>query len=127
MKILSIGNSFSQDAQRWLHSIAMASGDNIDTYNLFIGGCSLETHWNCIANNLCDYSKEGNHGEWIGNTTVLDALKSDTFDIVTIQQASGSSGQPQTYIPYLNDVIAKVDDEKIVEWIKLSLDSNKSE
>ena len=105
MKILSIGNSFSQDAQRWLHSIAMASGDNIDTYNLFIGGCSLETHWNCIANNLCDYSKEGNHGEWIGNTTVLDALKSDTFDIVTIQQASGSSGQPQTYIPYLNDVI----------------------
>ena len=28
---------------------------------------------------------------------------------------------------YLNDVIAKVDDEKIVEWIKLSLDSNKSE
>lgn len=28
---------------------------------------------------------------------------------------------------YLNDVIAKVDDEKIIEWIKLSLNSNKSE
>lgn len=28
---------------------------------------------------------------------------------------------------YLNDVIAKVDDEKIIEWIKLSLDSTKSE
>ncbi len=105
MKILSIGNSFSQDAQRWLHSIAKVSGDNIDTYNLFIGGCSLETHWNCIKNNLCDYSKEGNDGKWICNTTLLDALESDQFDIVTVQQASGSSGQPQSYIPYLTDVV----------------------
>ena len=92
MKILSIGNSFSQDAQRWLDSISIASENIIETYNLFIGGCSLETHWNCIANNLCDYSKEGNDGKWICNTTLLDALKSDTYDIVTIQQASGCSG-----------------------------------
>ena len=52
MNILSIGNSFSQDAQKWLHSISVANGNSFETYNLFIGGCSLETHWNCIKNNL---------------------------------------------------------------------------
>ena len=60
MKILSIGNSFSQDAHRWLHSLAAAGNDNIDTYNLYIGGCTLERHWECIQNNLNDYDKEGN-------------------------------------------------------------------
>jgi len=29
MNILSIGNSFSQDAQRWLHDIAKSNGDDI--------------------------------------------------------------------------------------------------
>ena len=104
MKILSIGNSFSQDAHRWLHSIAASSGMNIDTYNLFIGGCSLEQHFNCIEKNLCDYDKEGNDGEFICKTTVLDALKSDKFDVITLQQVSGHSGRPQTYLPYLTDI-----------------------
>ena len=44
MKILSIGNSFSDDAQRYLREIAAAEGVEIETLNLCIGGCSLETH-----------------------------------------------------------------------------------
>lgn len=105
MKILSIGNSFSQDAQRWLHSIAVASGDDLDTYNLVIGGCSLEMHWNCIVNNLCNYGKEGNDGQPLGPATVLDTLKSDTFDVITVQQVSGHSGLADTYVPYLTNIV----------------------
>ena len=41
--------------------------------------------------------------------------------------AVGNEAKQMLIGAYLNDVIAKVDDEKIVEWIKLSLDSNKSE
>lgn len=104
MKILSIGNSFSQDAHKWLHDIAVAGNDEIDTCNLYIGGCSLEQHWNCIVNDLCDYDKEGNSGEKICRTTVLQALQSDTYDMVTLQQVSGLSGCPQSYIPYLMDI-----------------------
>ena len=37
MKILSIGNSFSQDAQRYLHALAKADGENFKTVNLYIG------------------------------------------------------------------------------------------
>lgn len=104
MKILSIGNSFSQDAHRWLHSLAASENDNIDTYNLYIGGCTLERHWECIENNLKDYDKEGNDGKFLCKSSVSEALRDDTFDVITLQQASGFSGKPQSYIPYLSDI-----------------------
>ena len=44
MKILAIGNSFSQDELRFLHGIAKSAGQEVMTANLYIGGCSLETH-----------------------------------------------------------------------------------
>ena len=44
MKILSIGNSFSEDATAYLHKISEAGNSPIDVYNLYIGGCSLEMH-----------------------------------------------------------------------------------
>ncbi len=34
MKILSIGNSFSQDAQRYLHALAKVEGVDLKTVNL---------------------------------------------------------------------------------------------
>lgn len=42
MNILAIGNSFSQDATRYLHQIAAADGVPLHVANLYIGGCSLE-------------------------------------------------------------------------------------
>ena len=52
IKILSIGNSFSTDAQRYLYDISVQNGVELECYNLFIGGCSLETHWqNFVENN----------------------------------------------------------------------------
>ena len=45
MKLLSIGNSFSQDAQRYLHRLAKNDGTDLKTVNLYIGGCSLRTHY----------------------------------------------------------------------------------
>ena len=42
MKLLSIGNSFSQDAHNKLHALAKANGVTLETVNLYIGGCSLE-------------------------------------------------------------------------------------
>ena len=45
MNVLSIGNSFSQDAHRYLHAIAKADGVELHTFNLYIGGCSLSRHY----------------------------------------------------------------------------------
>ena len=41
MKVLAIGNSFSQDATRYLHQIAKANQFDLKVVNLYIGGCSL--------------------------------------------------------------------------------------
>ena len=45
VKILSIGNSFSQDAvEQYLHEIAAADGRQVIIGNMYIGGCSLAKH-----------------------------------------------------------------------------------
>ena len=105
MKILSIGNSFSQDSQKWLHSIAATDDFQLDTFNLFIGGCSLETHWQNIENNALAYSFEGNNGRFIKTVSIEDALNEYDYDIITLQQASGFSGKPQSYFPYILNLV----------------------
>lgn len=44
LKILAIGNSFSEDATRYLHQLANAAGIDTKIVNLYIGGCPLERH-----------------------------------------------------------------------------------
>ena len=44
VKILAIGNSFSQDATRYMKEIAQSMGLEMLVVNLYIGGCSLEQH-----------------------------------------------------------------------------------
>ena len=44
MNILAIGNSFSEDATRYLHGIARADGVQLSVINLFITGCPLDNH-----------------------------------------------------------------------------------
>ena len=45
VRILAIGNSFSQDATHYLHQIAASDNVEMKVVNLYIGGCSLEQHW----------------------------------------------------------------------------------
>ncbi|MBQ6979411.1 MAG: DUF4886 domain-containing protein [Clostridia bacterium] len=101
MKILSIGNSFSHDAHRYLHEIAKREGENVETVNLFIGGCSLETHYNNLIKNLVVYDYEKNGGESSGKVSISRALKEEKWDVVTLQQASHLSADIDTYFPYI--------------------------
>ncbi len=108
MNILSIGNSFSQDAHKWLHKLASVNGEELETVNLYIGGCSLERHWQNAVEHKADYDLERN-GESTGRKiSVNDALELQKWDIVTLQQASHFSGMPQTYLPYLPELAALV-------------------
>ncbi|MBQ7761302.1 MAG: DUF4886 domain-containing protein [Clostridia bacterium] len=109
MKILSIGNSFSADAHAYLHSLAEQRSINLETVNLAIGGCSLKTHWNNIKENNPNYLLSINGGPWAENLVTIDEIiKSEQYDIVTLQQVSHFSGQYETYQPYLNDLISYV-------------------
>lgn len=101
MRVLSIGNSFSQDAHRYLHGIAGADGTELKTVNLYIGGCPLRTHYINSLEDSKAYELEFN-GEITGfKVSVKEALISDDWDAVTLQQVSSLSPDYETYRPYL--------------------------
>lgn len=108
MKILSIGNSFSEDAQRWLHAIAQLHGVDIQCANLYIGGCSLETHWINEKDNNAFYDYQVNGNESQEKVSISDALLREKWDIVTVQQVSNLSGIAETYEPYLSVILEKI-------------------
>jgi len=101
MKILAIGNSFSSDATRYLHEISIAGDFPVKIVNLYIGGCSLSTHYKNINNDDKAYMLEFNGYSTGFFVSVREALQSDLWDYVTMQQASHLSVDYETYTPYL--------------------------
>ncbi|SHK08496.1 protein of unknown function [Anaerocolumna jejuensis DSM 15929] len=108
MKILAIGNSFSEDAMAYFYQIAQAGGDNIKAVNLYIGGCSLERHWNNVEGDIADYDYQLNGSHTGRKISIKEALLEEEWDIVTLQQCSGQSGLPESYYPYI---------EKLSEYV----------
>ena len=101
LKILAIGNSFSDDTMDHVYKVAKDAGvENIVLGKLYIGGCTLATH---LANaqgdkRAYDY-KVNTSGTWTakGNQSIKYAVESDDWDFITFQQASGYSGIAETY------------------------------
>ncbi len=108
MNILSIGNSFSQDAQRYLHDIAKADGIDISTFNLYIGGCSLSTHYRNMLSEKQEYTLEMNGISTRFRVSLKDALLNRDWDIVTVQQVSSQAPIYDTYQPYLDELVQYV-------------------
>ncbi len=105
MKILCIGNSYSVGATRYLHQIASNYGDDIDVVNLYIGGCSLERHWNNVVNKTPDYLLVVN-GCKVGlpNVKIGDYINAYKWDYITFQQASYLSYKWESYEPFLSSL-----------------------
>lgn len=109
LKILSIGNSFSADSQQWLYQIAKSIGaKRVVLGNLYIGGCTLETHLSNATNDTAAYTYYTNEdGAWVTheNYQIDTAVTSENWDYITFQQASGYSGIASTY----NDLDSLID------------------
>ena len=101
LKILAIGNSFSVDAMQHLYGILEDGG--IQKYvlgNLYIGGCSIETHVSNLDTQATAYKYYKNtDGVWNGykDFSANEALAEEDWDIISIQQASAKSGRPNSY------------------------------
>lgn len=108
MKICSIGNSFSQDAHRWLFQLAKAHGVCLETANLYIGGCSLQMHWENVLGNHAHYDLEWNGNSGQQKISIAQALELEQWDIVTVQQVSGLSGIFESYEPYLSSLASMI-------------------
>lgn len=108
MKILAIGNSFSDDATYYLHQIAEADGEDAKVVNLYIGGCSLEQHWNNIVSEEEAYLYQLNGCSTEKYVSIPQALEEEAWDYVITQQASHDSGWENTYEPFLGQLLGYI-------------------
>lgn len=122
LKVLAIGNSFSSDATEYLWNIAKDGGvEKIIIGNLYIGGCALDKHYSNIKANSGAYTYYKNtNGRWTSTSgvSVQKGLADEEWDIVTVQQASGSSGVETSYAPLskILDFIAENEPNADVYW-----------
>ncbi|MBQ4528478.1 MAG: DUF4886 domain-containing protein [Clostridia bacterium] len=108
MNILAIGNSFSLDANRYLHKIARNDGVDLTVIGLYIGGCSLSTHYRNMISDARAYDLDVN-GELSGfYISMKEALTNREWDVVTFQQVSQNAPHYETYQPYLDELVSFV-------------------
>ena len=98
VRLLTIGNSFSQNATQYLGALAKAGGHELIHTPLAIAGAPLELHATMARKHAQDpLDKSGLYSTGRG---LQEELQSDKWDFVTIQQASILSHDLATYRPY---------------------------
>ena len=104
IRILAVGNSFSVDAmQNHLFQVLTSLGYNdIILGNLYVSGCSIDTHWANVSGNkkaYYYYQCKPETGVWGTYYNVLadKAFEKVEWDVITVQQASPDSGRSGTF------------------------------
>ncbi len=107
IKILTIGNSFSEDATAQIELFT----DKISVRNAYIPGCSLERHIAAIEKSEAVYEYQKLGVNLLDRKVPLGyALRAEEWDYITIQQVSHLAGIYDSYYPYLT---------KLVDYIRL--------
>jgi len=116
LNVLMIGNSFSGSVGICLPGMVKSvPGCKLKLTNAFIGACSLERH----SKNLKAAEKNPKADQYRINVwtsdgktiparrgTVLELLKTQKYDIITIQQNSANSLDYKTFQPHANYIIS---------------------
>lgn len=101
LKILAIGNSFSEDSLKYVVEVAASAGIyQVQLGNMYIGGCSLATHLQNAKDDSPSYTyyKTTNwNRKTLKSYKLSDAVKDEDWDFVTFQQASTYSRKAETY------------------------------
>jgi hypothetical protein len=105
IRYLTIGNSFSNNANRYMDRLCQAEPKAKVLYGRTnFGGCSLEKHWNVVRQ--CDllpqvkpYAFERTGMEPV-NATLREALQAEEWDFVTLQQVSRLSWVADSFEPF---------------------------
>jgi hypothetical protein len=100
LNVLMIGNSFSQNASRYLPQMAEEANIKLVLGRAEMGGCSLKRHWDSVLVNNIDTSR----GKAYKGKSLRQLLSSQKWDIVTMQQYSLLSGDEATYQPFAKNI-----------------------
>ena len=127
IKVLAIGNSFSQDAMYYLYDLICQAGANknlIVLVNACIGGCDLYTHAQNVRSNASAYIRQAFYSD--GNIQVSEALyslkdliKSEAWDVITLQQSSACSGNISTYNADLEYMVKYIKEQAVNSAFRL--------
>ncbi len=110
LRVLMIGNSFTDDATEYLSDIVAKSGIDLNTccvYKLTQGNTTLK-NWEENYQNDATKSiirKGGNLTMPITDGTVQELLSQD-WDVISLQQLSINSADFSTFSPYLDNLIS---------------------
>ena len=102
IKVLAIGNSFSQDAvTQYLYELAKAQGDSLVIGNAYIPGCPIDRHLENLRTAKHDYLYQKIVGGVLTNERDADLRRiilDEPWDVITLQQASHLSGLSESYV-----------------------------
>lgn len=115
IKVLAIGNSFSEDGiENYLYDLALNTDKKMVIGNLYIGGAPLSLHVQNTRENAKNYeyrkTKLDGKKVIIKDVGILQALQDENWDYVSFQQASPLSGQYKvimTSLPELMNYVRK--------------------
>lgn len=107
IRLLTIGNSFAENALSFLEPLADSTGAvRFEVGRANLGGCSLEKHWN-LAVYTEKHPEYGTYRLWTDpdgrprEAPLQEALAIRPWDVVTLQQVSAKSWRPETFQPFL--------------------------
>ena len=103
MRLFVIGNSFSQNATRYLPQLASEGGHPLKIGRAELGGCSLQRHWEIAE--AAEKNPEDPKGKAYNGKSLRALLSVGKWDVVTIQQNSMNSGDVTTYSPYAKKLV----------------------
>jgi hypothetical protein len=98
VRLLTVGNSFSRNATRFLGDLAAADGNVLIHHQAYIGGSTMAQHWEKVEQHEKD--PQDKRGLYASGSSLEQELRAEPWDFVTIQQASIRSHDLATYQPY---------------------------
>ena len=116
LKVLAVGNSFSVNTLHYMGMLAEEAGiKDFVIATLYISGCTLAKHNQNIEGEAKAYEyykcTKGINWKITPNVSVQEALADEDWDVITLQQSSGNSGDPDTF-GKLSDVAKFLDQNK---------------
>lgn len=102
LRLFIIGNSFSQNASKYLPALAAEGKHPLKIGRAELPGCPMERHWRHAA--AAEANPADSNGMPYKGKSLRTLLSEDKWDIVTIQQASIFSSDSSTYYPYASNL-----------------------
>ena len=121
IRILAIGNSFSDDAvEETLWGLFHAAGIPVVIGNLSAPGSYLAHHWNRSQSGESSYryyKQSRRRSNVRKGVSLLEAVTDESWDFISLQQASDLSGMYDTYFPYLPDLMTWLSERSDAEIV----------